>query len=907
MMRFNFMTPEETKEQYEIFSPDDMDTPEAENTEKPEHESSSRSGYKVPVVGTDVIHHLSGMYQSWFLDYASYVILERAVPHINDGLKPVQRRILHSMKQLDDGRYNKVANIIGYTMQFHPHGDTSIGDALVQLGQKDLLIDCQGNWGNILTGDGAAASRYIEARLSKFALETLFNPKTTVWKLSYDGRNREPISLPVKFPLLLAQGVEGIAVGLSSKILPHNFNELIDASIAYLKGEPFTLHPDFQTGGFIDVSRYNDGERGGSVKVRARIGKMDNKTLVINEIPFGRTTSSLIDSILKANDKGKIKIRKIDDNTARDVEILVHLAPGVSSDKTIDALYAFSDCEISISPNCCIIENNKPYFLNVAEVLRHSTDQTLHLLRTELEISRTEQEEALFFASLERIFIEERIYKDQEFETARNMDKAVAHVTLRLKPFESRLIREITNDDILRLMEIKMARILKFNADKNDELIARIRKDIAETERHLEHIVEYTVNWYLMLKEKYGKAYPRRTEIRSFDTIEASKVIEANEKLYINREEGFIGTSLKKDEFVCNCSSIDDVILFYRDGTYKVIRISEKVFVGKNAIYVNVFKRNDNRTIYNVVYRDGKSGHSFIKRFAVTGVTRDKEYTATKGTPGSRILYFSANPNGEAETVKVILKPKLRQKTLVFEKNFSEVLIKGRSSIGNILTKAEIHKISFKQKGTSTLGGRMVWFDHDVLRLNYDGRGEELGEFQSDDLILVVLQNGEFYTTGFDLSNHYEDNILVIEKFDIRKTWTALLFDAEQQYPYLKRFSLEVGNKRQSFLGENPKSSLYLLTDEAYPRIEVVFGGNDSFREPLVIDAEQFIGVKSFRAKGKRVTTYEIATVNELEPVRISEATSGEGDAAPHTVETADENDEEQPPSGQMNLFDDQL
>ncbi|MDR0758252.1 MAG: DNA gyrase/topoisomerase IV subunit A, partial [Tannerella sp.] len=699
----------------------------------------------------------------------------------------------------------------------------------------------------------------------------------------------------------------GIAVGLSSKILPHNFNELIDASIAYLKEEPFTLYPDFQTGGFVDVSRYNDGERGGSVKVRARISKMDNKTLVINEIPFGRTTSSLIDSILKANDKGKIKIRKIDDNTARDVEILVHLAPGVSSDKTIDALYAFSDCEISISPNCCIIENSKPYFLNVSEVLRHSTDQTLLLLRTELEISKSEQEEALFFASLERIFIEERIYKDHEFETARNMDRAVAHVTLRLKPFESRLIREITNDDILRLMEIKMARILKFNADRNDELIARIRKDIDETERHLNHIIEYTVNWYLMLKEKYGEAYPRRTEIRSFDTIEASKVIEANEKLYINRDEGFIGTSLKKDEFVCNCSSIDDVILFYRDGTYRVIRISEKVFVGKHVIYVNVFKRNDSRTIYNVVYRDGKTGHSFIKRFAVTGVTRDREYTVTKGAPGSRILYFSANPNGEAETVKVILKPKLRQKTFVFEKNFSEILIKGRSSIGNILTKAEVHKISFKQKGTSTLGGRMVWFDHDVLRLNYDGRGEELGEFQSDDLILVILQNGEFYTTNFDLSNHYDDNILVIEKFDIHKTWTAVLFDAEQQYPYIKRFSLEAGNKKQSFLGENPKSSLYLLTDEAYPRIEVVFGGNDSFREPLVIDAEQFIGVKSFRAKGKRVTTNEIATVNELEPVRISEATSADGEAAPQTVETADENDEEQPPSRQMNLFDDQL
>lgn len=903
------MTSEETKdeEQDEIYLPaDESDASGDENTEVAGEAPASRSGYKVPVTNTDTIHHLPGMYQSWFLDYASYVILERAVPHINDGLKPVQRRILHSMKRLDDGRYNKVANIIGHTMQFHPHGDASIGDALVQLGQKDLLVDCQGNWGNILTGDGAAAPRYIEARLSKFALETVFNPKTTQWKLSYDGRNKEPVCLPVKFPLLLAQGVEGIAVGLSSKILPHNFNELLDACTAYLKGEPFTLYPDFQTGGYIDVSRYNDGERGGSVKVRAKINKVDNKTLAINEIPFGRTTASLIDSILKANDKGKIKIRKIDDNTAKDAEILVHLAPGVSSDKTIDALYAFSDCEISISPNCCVIQANKPHFMSVSRALRHSADQTLDLLRTELEISKSEQEEALFFASLERIFIEERIYKDKEFENAANMDIAVGHITLRLKPYEPKLIREITNEDILRLTEIKMARILKFNADKNEELIAQIKKDIERINHHIAHIVEYTIDWYRMLKEKYGAAYPRRTEIRSFDTIEASKVIEANEKLYINREEGFIGTSLKKDEFVCNCSDIDDVILFYRDGTYKVIRISEKVFVGKHTIYVNVFKRNDNRTIYNVVYRDGKDGSNFIKRFAVTGVTRDKEYTATRGTPHSRILYFSANPNGEAETIKVILKPKLRQKTLVFEKDFSEVLIKGRSSMGNILTKAEIHKISFKQKGTSTLGGRMVWFDRDVLRLNYDGRGEELGEFQSADLILVVLTNGEFYTTDFDLSNHYEDNILIIEKFDIHKIWTALLYDAEQQYPYLKRFSLEAGNKKQSFLGENPKSSLYLLTDETYPRIEVVFGGNDSFREPLIIDAEPFIGVKSFRAKGKRVTTCEVASVNELEPVRLPETMPDENDAVPQQVETEDNNIPERS-SGQMDLFDDSL
>ena len=850
--------------------------------------SLSRSGYKVPTEGSDTLHHLPGMYQSWFLDYASYVILERAVPHINDGLKPVQRRILHSMKRLDDGRYNKVANIIGHTMQFHPHGDASIGDALVQLGQKDLLIDCQGNWGNVLTGDGAAAPRYIEARLSKFALETVFNPKTTIWKLSYDGRNKEPVCLPVKFPLLLAQGVEGIAVGLSSKILPHNFNELIDASIACLKGESFTLFPDFQTGGYIDVSRYNDGERGGAVKVRAKIGKIDNKTLVISEIPFGRTTSSIIESIIKANDKGKIKIRKIDDNTAKDVEILVHLAPGVSSDKTIDALYAFSDCEISISPNCCVIEDNKPFFLNVSTVLRHSTDLTLSLLRTELEIQQAEQEEALFYASLERIFIDERIYKDKEFEEAKNMDKVVEHIEMRLKPFASNLIREVTRDDILRLMEIKMGRILKFNASQNDKLIAQLLKDIAKTKRHLAHIIDYTIDWFLMLKEKYGANYPRRTEIRNFGSIEATKVVEANEKLYINRKEGFIGTGLKKDEFVCSCSDIDDVILFYRNGAYKILKVSEKIFVGPEVIYLNVFKRNDNRTIYNVIYRDGKNGANMIKRFAVTGITRDREYNLTKGAKNSRILYFSANPNGEAETVKVILKPKLRQKTLVFEKDFSTIMIKGRGSIGNILTKAEIHKISLKQKGSSTLGGRLVWFDRDILRLNYDGRGEELGEFQHDDLILVILTNGDFYTTNFELSNHFEANILLIERFDSAKTWTAVLYDAEQQYPYLKRFQLEVSNRKQNFLGENANSTLYLLTDETYARIEIVFGGNDSFREPLIIEAAQFVGVKSFKAKGKRITAFEIATVNELEPAQPEDQPSALDDEIPQVIEDND-------------------
>ena len=871
------MRPEDITEQEEhdpLESADDTANESFEQEQQPDAEPAENqeehSEYKIPSKGEGrSSHHLSGMYQSWFLDYASYVILERAVPHIYDGLKPVQRRILHSMKRLDDGRYNKVANIVGHTMQFHPHGDASIGDALVQLGQKDLLVDCQGNWGNILTGDGAAAPRYIEARLSKFALDTVFNPKTTLWQPSYDGRNREPVTLPVKFPLLLAQGVEGIAVGLSSKILPHNFNELLDASIACLKQEPFALYPDFQTGGFIDVGKYNDGERGGSVKVRAKIVKVDNKTLAITEIPYGKTTSSLIDSILRANDKGKIKIKKIDDNTARDVEILVHLAPGVSSDKTIDALYAFTDCEISISPNCCVINGRKPHFLRVSHVLKHSTQHTMQLLKTELEIQRGELQESLFFASLEKIFIEERIYKDAGFENAKDMDAAVAHIDKRLEPFKPLFIREVNKEDILRLMEIKMGRILKFNSDKSNAQIAQYQEDIATIEHHLAHLIDYTIRWFTMLKEKYGKNYPRMTEIRNFDTIEASKAVEANEKLYINRAEGFIGTSLKKDEYICNCSDIDDIILFYRNGTNKIVKVSEKMFIGKDLLYLNVFKRNDNRTIYNVVYRDGKAGFNFIKRFAVTGVTRDKEYNLTKGTEGSRILYFSANANGEAETIKIILKPKPRQKLLVFEKDFSEIAIKGRGSMGNILTKADIHKISLKQKGSSTLGGRMVWFDRDVLRLNYDGRGEELGEFQSDDQILVILQNGDFYTSNFDLSNHYEDSILVIEKYNPNKVWTAALFDGDQKYYYLKRFQLESSNRKQNFLGDNSKSRLMLLTDEAYPRIEVVFGGHDAFREALVLDADEFIGVKGFKAKGKRISTYDVDTINELEPTRF--------------------------------------
>ncbi|MDD3079325.1 MAG: DNA gyrase/topoisomerase IV subunit A [Paludibacter sp.] len=830
---------------------------------------AGHSNYKVPKINDSTVkHHLSGMYQNWFLDYASYVILERAVPDIYDGLKPVQRRILHSMKRLDDGRYNKVANIVGHTMQFHPHGDASIGDALVQLGQKDLLVDCQGNWGNILTGDGAAAPRYIEARLSKFALETVFNPKTTEWKASYDGRNKEPVALPVKFPLLLTQGVEGIAVGLNSKILPHNFNELCEASVAYLKGEKFQLYPDFQTGGSIDVSKYNDGERGGSVKIRAKISKIDNKNLVISEIPFGTNTSKLIESIIKANDKGKIKIRKVDDNTSANVEIQIQLQPGVSSDKTIDALYAFTDCEISISPNCCVIHDKKPRFMGVSELLRISVGHTKDLLQAELEIQKSELLEQLFFTSLEKIFIENRIYKDKGFEDSTSQDEVVAHIDKRLEPFKPSFIREVIREDILKLLEIKMMRITKFDSDKANDTIAALEKKIEEVDYELNHLVDYTIFWFENLKNKYGKDYPRRTEIRNFETIVAAKVVEANEKLYANYEEGFIGTSLRKDDFICNCSDIDDVIIFYKDGKYKIVKVQDKLFVGKNILYLNVFKKNDKRTIYNVIYRDGKAGAYYIKRFAVNGITRDKEYDITQGNSGSRVIYFTANPNAEAEVIRVTLKPKPRLNKLVFEKDFSDIAIKGRQSMGNILTKNDVHKITLKQKGGSTLGGREVWFDRDVLRLNYDNRGEYLGEFLSEDMILIISSKGDYYCSNFDLSNHYEKDIMVIEKFDADKVWTLALWDADQGFYYLKRFQLETSTKVQTVLGENPESKLMLLTDVDYPRIEVVCGGNDAYREPIEIDAADFIGIKSYKAKGKRLTTFEVETINELEPVK---------------------------------------
>ena len=885
----------------------------------------SHSDYK-PVNRFDAaaVHHLSGMYQNWFLDYASYVILERAVPHIEDGLKPVQRRILHSMKRMDDGRYNKVANIVGHTMQFHPHGDASIGDALVQLGQKDLLVDCQGNWGNILTGDRAAAPRYIEARLSKFALDVVFNPKTTEWQLSYDGRNKEPITLPAKYPLLLAQGAEGIAVGLSSKILPHNYNEICEAAIAYLKGEPFTLYPDFPTGGSIDVGKYNDGQRGGLLKVRAKIEKLDNKTLVIRELPYSKTVNTLCESITKAIEKGKIKAKHVTDLTSAEVEIQVHLSPGVSSDKTIDALYAFTDCEINISPNCCVIEDNKPQFLTVSDVLRHSVDRTMGLLRKELEIRKHELLEQLHFCSLEKIFIEERIYKDKKFEQAPTMDAACEHIDDRLTPYYPQMIREVSKDDILKLMDIKMARILKFNSDKADELILRLKDEIADIDDKLAHMVRVTIKWFQYLKDKYGADHPRLTEIRNFDTIEATKVAEANEKLYINRQDGFIGTGLKKDEYVCNCSDIDDIIIFYRDGKYKIIRVADKIFVGKNIIYLAVFKKNDSRTIYNVVYRDGRKGFYFIKRFNVTSVTRDREYDLTQGKEGSRVLYFTANPNGEAEVIKITFEPSVHKKKLFIDKDFSELLIKGKNAKGYLLTKYPVHRISLKSHGHSTLGGRKIWFDPDINRLNYDEHGQFLGEFHDDDQILVILKNGEFYLTNFDVSNHYENNILRIEKYQPDKVWTVVLYDADQQgYPYLKRFVVEASKRKQNFLGENANSQLLILTDTVYPLIKVVFGGNDAYREPMEIDAEQFIAVKGFKAKGKRISTWTIGSIEELEPQRFpepEETEEAEDTEETEEAEITDEGDESdtsdspETPSdiykeedGQLSLFPDEL
>lgn len=813
---------------------------------------------------------LSGMYKDWFLDYASYVILERAVPHLHDGLKPVQRRILHSMKRMDDGRFNKVANIIGHTMQFHPHGDASIGDALVQLGQKDLLVDTQGNWGNLLTGDGAAAPRYIESRLSKFALDVVFNSKTTEWKLSYDGRNKEPVTLPVKFPLLLALGVEGIAVGLASKILPHNFIELIDASIDYLNGKDFVLYPDFPTGGMVDVSKYNDGQRGGVIKVRAKIEKVDKKALIITEIPFGKTTTSLIESIIKANEKGKIKIRKIDDNTAANVEIVVHLMPGISPDKTIDALYALTDCEYSISPNSCVITGNKPSFMGVSEMLRYSADQTVALLKEELNIRKGELEEEWHMSSLEKIFIEERIYRD--IEECETWESVIETIDKGLKPFKKRLLREVTREDIIQLTEIKIKRISKFDTKKADEHIKGIESELEEVKTHIRNIVPYAINYFKQIRKKYGKGKERKTEIRSFDTIEATKVVANNAKLYVNYREGFIGTGLKKDEFVCDCSDIDDVIIIRKDGVYMITKVADKVFVGNDIIYVNVFLKNDERTIYNIVYQDGKEGPLLAKRCAITGLTRDKEYNLTRGKAGSRIMYFSVNPNGEAEVIKVNHKPRPRLKKLVFEFDFGQMNIKGKSSMGNILTKNPVQKVALKEKGLSTLGGRKIWFDDAVFRLNVDGRGPFLGEFSADDKIMVVTKNGYFRSTGFDLSNHFEDNILIIEKFKPEKVFSAVYWDAEQKFYYVKRFMVEDSEKAQCFINEDPESKLISITEVEYPRLEIQFGGKHKDRKNEIVEVAEFIGVKSFKAKGKRLTSYMVDNIQEIEPVVKKEA-----------------------------------
>jgi len=812
------------------------------------------------------IKHVSGLYKDWFLDYASYVILERAVPYLYDGLKPVQRRLLHSMKRMDDGRYNKVANIIGHTMQFHPHGDASIGDALVALGQKDLLVDTQGNWGNVLTGDRAAASRYIEARLTKFANEVVFNPKTTTWKASYDGRNKEPLYLPVKFPLLLAQGVEGIAVGLASKILPHNFNELIDASIAHLKKEEFVIYPDFPTGGMADVSKYNDGLRGGQIKVRSKIEKVDNKTLAITEIPFGRTTTSLIDSIIKAIDKGKIKIKKIDDNTASDVEILLTLPNGVSPDETIDALYVFTDCELSISPNSCLIQDNKPQFLGVSEILKRTTDNTLELLRLELQIRMGELQESWHNVSLERIFIMNEVYN--VIKTCKTESEILSAIDEGLKPYVKELRREVTKDDCVKLSNIPIKRISKYSKFKAEEHIRALEDEMKEVQHHLDTIVQYTIDYYQRIKDKYGAKYPRKTEIRNFEAIDATEVVAVNAKLYVNRKDGFIGTGMKKEEFLFDCSDIDDVIVYKADGTYVVTKVSEKAFVGKDIIHVNVFKKNDDRSIYNVVYRDGDTGFAYMKRFAVGGVTRDKEYNLTKGSPKSKIIYFSFNPNGEAEIVKVYLRPRPKLKKTVFELDFSTLAIKSRNVMGNILTKHAVHRIQQIEEGVSTLGGLKVWYDDNTFRLNTDERGQYLGEFKGSDKIIYITKDGEYCFTTYELANHYPEGMLLIEKWVPNKVFTAIFYDADQKYPYLKRFELEQTSKQTNFIGENPKSQLLGLSGDKFPQVQIEFAGKHSNRETELIDAEEFIAVKGYKARGKRLTTYEYGTISFAEPLQ---------------------------------------
>lgn len=853
------------EEKNSLLTPD-SDTEPIEDAEPPAYQPAEGLPYRPE------LSNLSKMYQTWFLDYASYVILERAVPHIDDGLKPVQRRILYNLKRMDSGKLIKVANIVGETMKYHPHGDASINDALVQLGQKGFLIDTQGNWGNILTGDSAAAGRYIEAKLSAFALEAVYSDRVTPWKKTYDGTTDEPIALPVKFPLLLAQGAEGIAVGLSSKILSHNFVELAEAACAYLRGEEFTLYPDFPTGGLIDVSRYNDGERGGSLKSRAKIDKIDAKTLSISELPAGKTTTTLIESILKAVEKGKIRIRRVDDMTAATTDIRLTLATGVSSDKAIDALYAFTDCEVSISPNCCVIYEEKPLFTTVSELLRYSVERTKYLFGEELKILLGEKEEQYLGASLERIFIEERIYKDKAFEEAADEAAALAHIAKRIEPFADRFLRPVTTDDLRRLLELRMARILRFNLPKHEAALLQLEQEMAQLRHDIAHLTDYTIRWYQHLVQRYGAAFPRRTKIMNFGTIEVTKVAELDAKLYINREEGFFGTALKDAEFVCNCSTLDEVIIIFRSGKYFVGKVEDKKFYGnEEVIYINRYQRNDERTIYNVIYRDGKGGSVYAKRFNVLSVIRDRTYDLTRGKDGSRVLYFSANGNGEAEKVAVKLKIRnARQRLFQFEKDFSDIPIKSRSSVGLLVTKAEVHSVSLLSKGFSTLGGRDVWFDRDVLRLNYNEQGEYLGSFHARDRILIVLTSGECYTTDFSDSIHIEENLLRIEKNEPRKIWTAVYYDADQKYHYIKRFSIEEDQKRENILGENPKNELLLLTDTYYPRLLIGRQEKGGELRTTEIDVEEFALVKSVRARGKRIASYLIDQVEELPPLKES-------------------------------------
>lgn len=835
---------------------------------------------------------ISGFYEDWFLDYASYVILERAVPHVNDGFKPVQRRILHSMREMEDGRYNKVANIVGNTMKYHPHGDMSITDALVHIGQKDLLIDTQGNWGNVLTGDRAAAARYIEARLTKFALEVTFNPKTTKWRDSYDGRNKEPDTLPVKFPLLLAQGVEGIAVGLACKILPHNFIELIDASVARLRGRNMPIYPDFPTGGMIDVSNYNDGVRGGKIRCRAKIAKQDKKTLLITEVPFGCTTGSLIESILKANDKGKIKVKKVEDNTSAEVEIIVHLSTDVSPDKMIDALYAFTDCEVSISPNSGIIRDDKPHFIGVSKILKEATENTQALLTKELEIRLSELREQWHFSSLERIFIENRIYRD--IEECETWEAVIEAIDKGLDPFKKILFREVTEEDIVRLTEIKIKRISKFDSFKADEAIKKIEDEIKEVEHNLANIVDYTVDFYKNLKKKYGAGKERKTEIRTFENIVASKVVVANKKLYVNREEGFVGTGLRKDEFVSDCSDIDDIIVFTKDGNMMVSKVSSKAFFGKDIVHVGVWKKGDKRTVYNAIYQDGKKGKAMVKRFIVTSITRDKSYPITKGTPGSKLLYFTANPNGEAEIVNVVLKPIPGIRKFNFDYDFAQLAIKGRGVQGNTLSKYPLKKVVLKEEGVSTLAARKIWFDDTVRRLNTDERGQFLGEFKGNDKIMTITSDGCYKLSGFDLSLHFEEDMILIEKWNSKKPLSAVYWDGDKKQFNVKRFLVEATDRKVNFITEHEDSYLELVSNDWKPVIEVVFSKVKGVeKDPEKIELEEFISVKGMKAVGNRLTKDKVKVINMLEPIPFEE---------PEEAEQINEENDSQSSDGQAEL-----